>query len=154
MTEFIAILDQFLAEMTIYSTPLTVPSSPSGLSCPPLYVRIPAEIEAVTPQAILPLLVETPFVPSPPPPESPLGSEEIKAAVDAIEAVHNSVSVTSDDDEHLEGIDPAYQSPPPSPSFVLTPSASSLPPTASKIAVLNSVEARLDRECDCYSWPG
>jgi hypothetical protein len=56
--------------------------------------------------------------------------------------------VTSDDNEHLEGIDPTYQSPPPSPSITSTPSASSLPPTAHEIAVLNSAEARLDRELD------
>jgi hypothetical protein len=148
MTEFVANLDQFLAEITIYLTPLTIPSSPPGLSHPPLHVRIPAEIEAVSLQAILPFPVETPFVPSPPPPKSPLGSEEINAAVEAIEAVHNSVPVTSDDNEHLEGIDPAYQSPPPSLSVASTPSASSLPPTAREIVVLNSIEARLDRELD------
>jgi hypothetical protein len=148
MTEFVADLDRFLAEMTIYSTPLAVPSSPPGLSCPPLHVHIPAEIEVVSLQAVIPLPVEISFVPSPPPPESPLGSEEIKAAVEAIEAVHNLVSVTSDDDKHLEGIDPAYQSPPSSPSSALTPSASSLPPTASEISILNSVEARFNRERD------
>jgi hypothetical protein len=131
--------------MTVYSTPLTIPSSPPGLSCPPLHVRIPAEIEAVNPQAILPFPVKIPFIPSPPPPESPLGSEEIKAVVKAIKAVHHSVSVTSDDNEHLEGIDPTYQSPPPFPSVTSTPSASSLPPTAREIAALNSAEARLDR---------
>jgi hypothetical protein len=148
MTEFIADLDLFLAEIIVYSTPLTIPSSLPSLSHLPLHGCIPAEIKAVSPQAILPFPVKIPFVPSPPPPESPLGSEEIKAAVEAIEAVHNSVSVTSDDDEHLEGIDPTYQSPPPSPSITLTPSASSLPPTAREVAILNSVEAGLDRELD------
>jgi hypothetical protein len=116
MAEFVADLDWFLVEMTVYSTPLTISSSPPGLSRPSLHVRIPAEIEAVSPQAILPFLVEISFVPSPPPPESPLGSEEIRAAIEAINAVHNSVSVTSDDDKHLESIDPVYHSSPPFPS--------------------------------------
>jgi hypothetical protein len=148
MTEFVADLDRFLAELTIYSTLFTVPSSLPGLFRPPLYVHIPAEIEVVSPQAILPFLVEIPFVPSPPPLKSPLGCEKIKAAVEAIKAVHNSVSVTSDDDEHLEGIDPAYQSPSPSPSVASTASASSFPPTTCEIAILNLVEARLNRELD------
>jgi hypothetical protein len=149
MTEFITDLDHFLAEMTLYSPPLTIPSSPPSLPCPPLHVHIPAEIEAVSPQATLPFPPKIPslFISSLPPP-SPLGSEEIKAAVDAIKAVHNLVSVTSDDEKHLENIDPAYQSPPSSPSLMLTPSASSLPLNAQEEAIMNSVEARLDRELD------
>jgi hypothetical protein len=134
--------------MTVYSTSLTIPSSPPGLSWPPLYVRIPAEIEAVSPQVILPFPVKIPFVPSPPPPESPLGSEEIKAAVDTIEAVHNSVSVTSDNKEHLENTDPTYQSPPSFPSLASTLSASSLPLNAREEAIMNSTEVRLNRELD------
>lgn len=140
MLEFIVDLDRFLAESTIYSTPLTIPSSPPGLPRPPLHLHV-AEVEAVSPEGTLPLL-RTPSASS-----SPLGTAEVDE-LDKMEAMFNSVSVHSDEEEHLENTDPAYHSPPPSPSIASTPSASSLPLNARETAVMNSAEARLDRELD------
>jgi hypothetical protein len=135
MLEFITDLDRFLAEMTIYSSPLTIPtpSSPPGLPHLPLHLHIPTEVEAVFPKGTLPLL-QTPSTFS-----SPLGTAEINA-LDKAEAMFHSVSVHSED-EHLKGMDPMYRTPPPS-LPLSSPSASFSPLNNDEVLALDIAEVQ------------